>query len=86
MSRKILFFDIDGTLMEDGPSHFVPDSTFRARQGVGLSGKNNKIFIENRARTGQQEKAETAREPYTSFYICSACTRRDCCSDCPADF
>ncbi len=30
MSRKILFFDIDGTLMEDGPSHFVPDSTFRA--------------------------------------------------------
>lgn len=30
MSRKIIFFDIDGTLMEDGPSHFVPDSTYEA--------------------------------------------------------
>ncbi len=30
MSRKIMFFDIDGTLMEDNPSHFVPESTVRA--------------------------------------------------------
>ena len=28
--RKILFFDIDGTLMEDDPSHFVPESTVKA--------------------------------------------------------
>ena len=30
MSRKILFFDIDGTLMEDSASHFVPQSTYKA--------------------------------------------------------
>lgn len=30
MSRKILFFDIDGTLMEDSSSHFVPESTVTA--------------------------------------------------------
>ena len=28
--RKIMFFDIDGTLMEDSPTHFVPESTIRA--------------------------------------------------------
>lgn len=28
--RKIMFFDIDGTLMEDSASHFVPDSTVQA--------------------------------------------------------
>lgn len=28
--QKILFFDIDGTLMEDSSSHFVPESTFEA--------------------------------------------------------
>ena len=28
--RKIMFFDIDGTLMEDSASHFVPESTVRA--------------------------------------------------------
>ncbi|MBQ9906105.1 MAG: HAD family hydrolase [Oscillospiraceae bacterium] len=25
--QKIMFFDIDGTLMEDSPTHFVPEST-----------------------------------------------------------
>ena len=30
MSRKIIFFDIDGTLMEDSASHFVPESTRKA--------------------------------------------------------
>lgn len=30
MSRKIIFFDIDGTLMEDSPTHFVPESTYTA--------------------------------------------------------
>lgn len=30
MMRKIMFFDIDGTLMEDSATHFVPESTVRA--------------------------------------------------------
>ncbi len=32
MSRKIMFFDIDGTLMADDNSHFVPPSTVQALQ------------------------------------------------------
>ncbi len=32
MQKKIMFFDIDGTLMEDGPAHFVPESTKKALQ------------------------------------------------------
>ena len=30
--RKIMFFDIDGTLMEDSSSHYVPESTVKALQ------------------------------------------------------
>ena len=30
--KKIMFFDIDGTLMEDSSSHFVPESTVKALQ------------------------------------------------------
>lgn len=30
--RKIMFFDIDGTLMEDSSSHYVPESTIKALQ------------------------------------------------------
>lgn len=38
--RRIMFFDIDGTLMEDSASHFVPESTItalkRAREAGNL--------------------------------------------------
>lgn len=38
MSRKIMFFDVDGTLMEDNAGHFVPESTKEALQLARAAG------------------------------------------------
>ncbi len=43
MPRKIMFFDIDGTLMEDSASHFVPESTVTALRKAREAG--NLLFV-----------------------------------------
>lgn len=45
--RKIIFFDIDGTLMEDTASHFVPESTVRA---LRLARENGHLLYVNTGR------------------------------------
>ena len=40
---KIMFFDIDGTLMEDSASHFVPESTVKALQLARKAG--NLLYV-----------------------------------------
>lgn len=45
--RKILFFDIDGTLMEDSASHFVPESTVEA---ISLARKAGHLLYVNTGR------------------------------------
>ena len=41
--RKIMFFDIDGTLMEDSASHYVPESTIKALQLAKKAG--NLLYV-----------------------------------------
>ncbi|MDE5768614.1 MAG: Cof-type HAD-IIB family hydrolase [Oscillospiraceae bacterium] len=42
-NKKIMFFDIDGTLMEDSSSHYMPESTVQALQLARQAG--NLLFV-----------------------------------------
>ncbi|MDE6729546.1 MAG: HAD-IIB family hydrolase [Oscillospiraceae bacterium] len=42
-NQKIMFFDIDGTLMEDSSSHYMPESTLQALQLARQAG--NLLFV-----------------------------------------
>ncbi len=45
--RKIMFFDIDGTLMEDSAEHFIPESTIKA---LSLARKAGNLLFVNTGR------------------------------------
>lgn len=74
MPRKIMFFDIDGTLMEDSPTHFVPKSTETALRLAREAG--NLLFVN----TGRPVINVDADVRVLGFdgYICGCGTYIEC--------
>ena len=74
MPRKIMFFDIDGTLMEDSSSHFVPESTVTALKLARAAG--NLLFVN----TGRPVINVDADVRVLGFdgYICGCGTYIEC--------
>lgn len=72
--RKIIFFDIDGTLMEDSASHFVPDST---REALRLAREAGHLLYVNTGRPLCNVDADV-RELGFDGYICGCGTYIEC--------
>ncbi len=74
MQKKIMFFDIDGTLMEDSASHYVPESTVTALRLAREAG--NLLFVN----TGRPVINVDADVRVLGFdgYICGCGTYIEC--------
>lgn len=70
MMRRIIFFDIDGTLMEDSAAHFVPDSTVKA---LRLAREAGNLLYVNTGRPVINVDADV-RELGFDGYICGCGT------------
>ncbi len=72
--KKIMFFDIDGTLMEDSAAHFVPDST---RTALRLAHEAGHLLWVNTGRPVINVDADV-RELGFDGYICGCGTYIEC--------
>ena len=72
--RKIMFFDIDGTLMEDSPTHYVPKSTVKALRKARKAG--HLLFV-NTGRPVINVDADVRRLGFDG-YICGCGTYIEC--------
>ncbi|MBR4101079.1 MAG: HAD family hydrolase [Oscillospiraceae bacterium] len=74
MSRKIMFFDVDGTIMEDNAGHFVPEST---REALRLAHAAGHLLYVNTGRPLCNVDADV-RELGFDGYICGCGTYIEC--------
>lgn len=74
MSRKIMFFDIDGTVMEDNAGHFVPEST---REALSLARRAGHLLYVNTGRP-LVNVDQDVRELGFDGYICGCGTYIEC--------
>jgi Cof subfamily protein (haloacid dehalogenase superfamily) len=72
--RKILFFDVDGTLMEDNAAHFVPEST---KQALRLAHAAGHLLYVNTGRPLCNVDADV-RELGFDGYLCGCGTYIEC--------
>lgn len=72
--RKIMFFDVDGTLMEDNAGHFVPDST---KEALRLAHAAGHLLYVNTGRPLCNVDADV-RELGFDGYLCGCGTYIEC--------
>lgn len=74
MPKKIMFFDIDGTLMSDDPSHFVPEST---KEALRLARKAGHLLYVNTGRPVVNVDADVRVLGFDG-YVCGCGTYVEC--------
>ncbi len=74
MAQKIMFFDIDGTLMADDNSHFVPEST---KEALRLARQSGHLLYVNTGRPVINVDADV-RELGFDGYVCGCGTYVEC--------